>query len=385
MVHKARDPHNALSRDPCPAADGTVFNGLVDFKVACGVDMPKGDLAQVVADNFTHCMDICISWHPKCVGFGFDALGASNPVGNPDNCWPKKILAPTVTQKYILDSAMATNLPVAADDCDKLGSVYSVKVPGGGPDQKFQISCGKYYAPSSLAEVQASSMANCMDKCVQYNNDHTTKCVAVAYEATQDYGYLNCYFKQAVEQSAMAPNPNYKFDMAIAVGIAQDGAGSIAKTSNSAGPNASSTVPETVDASSATNQNSQQGTSGYLPSWVIGAILGPILALLLAFLVILYAWRKGRRQRADQPMQQSFKVLKVDRPSIASSRDNSMVTTATAVVTPPASAVSTVSPAGELDTAPVRPGELEAYTPPTLGYGHDELDNSSRWKVSRYY
>ncbi|KAK7914299.1 hypothetical protein PG985_012002 [Apiospora marii] len=295
MAQQVRDPNHSLSRDPCPAADGTVFNAMVDFKVACGVDMPKGDLAQVVADNFTHCMDICISWHPKCVGFGFDALGASNPPGNPDNCWPKKLLAPTVTQKYILDSAMATNLPIAADDCGKLGSVYSAKVPGGGPDQQFQVHCGKYYAPGSLAEVQASSMVDCMDKCVQYNNDHSTKCVGVAYEATQDYGYLNCYFKRAVEQSAMAPNPNYKFDMAIAVANTQNGAGSVANTAAPAGPTASSTVPQTVDASSVNSQSNGQGTSGsYLPSWVIGAILGPILALLLAGFIALYFWQKRR-------------------------------------------------------------------------------------------
>lgn len=383
MVHQARGQGASLSRDPCPAADGTVFDAMVDFKVACGVDMPKSDLAQMVANNFTHCMDICISWHPKCVGFVFDALGSSNPPGNPDNCWPKKLLAPTVTQKYILDSAMATNLPTAANDCDKLGSVYLAKVPGGGPDEKFQVHCGKYYAPGSLAEVQATSMANCMDKCVQYNNDHSTKCAAVAYEATQDYGYLNCYFKQAVEQSAIAPNPNYKFDMAIAVANTQDGAGSIAKTADAAGPTASSTVPQTVDANSANSQSNGQGTSGsYLPSWVVGAILGPILALLLAGLIIFYTWKRHRSRRPDQPFKPSFKVLM--RPSTASSRDNSVVTPymATPSTAAPVSAVSTP---GELDTAPVRPGELEAYTPPTLAHESvHESDNSSRWKVSRF-
>ncbi|KAK8075205.1 hypothetical protein PG997_009868 [Apiospora hydei] len=257
----------SLSRDPCPAADGTLFGDIVDFKVACGVDMPKSDLATVDANNFTHCMDICISSHPKCLGFVFDALGQSN---NPHNCWPKSFLAPAVTQKFILDSAVATNVPTAEDDCAKLGSVYSAKVPGvEGQDLQFQVNCGKYYAPGFLAEMQASSMANCIDKCAQYNKDHSSpKCVAVAYDSTQNYGYLNCYLKQSVETNRMAPNPNYKFDMALAVAnptTASGTSGSIATPS---------TIPNSPDTSSASNHSSGPGGLGLLCA-VLGDRSGP--------------------------------------------------------------------------------------------------------------
>ncbi|KAK8061524.1 hypothetical protein PG994_007890 [Apiospora phragmitis] len=347
------------SRDPCPAADGTVFDSMVDFKVACGVDMPKSDLAQLNANNFTHCMDICISWHPKCLGFAFDALGESD--NNAHNCWPKSFLAPAVTQKYIMDSAVATNVPAADDD----------------------LKCGKYYAPGSLGEVQASSMANCIDQCAQYNKDHSPKCVAVAYESSQNYGYLNCQFKQSVDTSGMAPNPNYKFDMALAVANPTSSTAvpssptstiSPAKTADPAGPivsstgsiAASSTIPQSPDTSSAGDHGNGQGTSGsYVPSWVVGAIVGPVLALVLVGLILLYSWQKRRAVRADQP-KPSFKLLSIT--STASSRNN--------VVAPSPVPVSR----GELE-AQVRPGELEAYTPPTLVHGSD---NSSRWKVSRF-
>ncbi|KAK8043596.1 hypothetical protein PG993_006026 [Apiospora rasikravindrae] len=351
LVQQQRGLTPSLSRDPCPAADGTLFGDVVDFKVACGVDMPKSDLATVNADNFTHCMDICISSHPKCLGFVFDALG-----------------------HFILDSAVATNVPTAEDDCAKLGPLYSAKIPGAEQDLQFQVNCGKYYAPGSLADVQASSMANCIDQCAQYNKDHSSpQCVAVAYESSQNYGYLNCYLKQSVETSRMAPNPNYKFDMALAV----------------ANPTSSGAVPTTAiatspaisqpDTSSANNHSNGQWTSGsYVPSWVIGAVLGPILALVLVGLVVLYLRRKRRGVRTDQPQTRpSFKLTSASSSTTAPSRNNVMVEAPSPVHVATASSAR----AGELEAQIANPGELETYTPHTLS---PEEENASRYKIARF-
>ncbi|KAK6859755.1 hypothetical protein PG995_003391 [Apiospora arundinis] len=361
----------ANSRDPCPAADGTIFNAAVDFRVSCGMDMPKSDLAQVNANNFTHCMDICISWHPKCVGFGFDPMG--NGLSK-YNCWPKSFLAPAVTQSFIMDSAAATNLPIAADDCKTLGSVYSAKKTG----DQFELHCGQYYAPGSLAEVQASSMGNCIDQCVQYNKDNPRKCVAVAYESAQNYGYLNCYLKQSIEKSGMTPNPNYKFDMAVAV--AATATGSATKAADTDGPTASPTVPPTP-------------AGATLPSWVVGAILGPILVLILAGLIFLYSWQKKQKKKADQP-RPTFKLLSMKSSSSsysstapASSQNHDRMAHGPSLSPspspfPPPAPVSAVSEMRELEAQQVRPGELEACTPHNIG--HVPEDNSSRWKVARF-
>ncbi|KAK8104253.1 uncharacterized protein PG998_011286 [Apiospora kogelbergensis] len=371
----------SVSRDPCPAADGTVFGGTVDFKVACGVDMPKSDLAQVTANNFTHCMDICISWHPKCLGFAFDALGNS---GNPNNCWPKKALAPAVTQDFILDSAVATNLPTAADDCSKLGSVYSAEGSTGNP---FLVRCGQYYAPGSLLEVQAASMGNCIDKCVQYNKDHPTKCVAVAYDSTQNYGYLNCYFKQSVDASGMAPNPAYKFDMAIAVTRpTSSGAAPSSPTSTGSIANltASPTTPQPADTSAASSQTTQLPPGSYVPSWVVGAILGPTLALVLVGLIYFYSWQKKQRIKADQP-RPSFKLLGMSSKSSTSASSSAASTAAASsrnhdvMTASPCPSPAPGSEMRELEAQHTRPGELEAYTPPTFGLAPP--DNASKWKT----
>jgi len=128
------------------------------------------------------CGDICSSFHPRCDGATFDGR----------NCQLKSRLNPgNVRQSRSLDSVLAS-FPSASSNCASLGTTTS---QGG---TAWILSCGRVIVGLDIGQEHAASLQDCMAQC-----SSTASCAAVTFDASQDQGFKNCYFKAQVTDSGL--------------------------------------------------------------------------------------------------------------------------------------------------------------------------------------
>ncbi|KAK3905948.1 hypothetical protein C8A05DRAFT_12262 [Staphylotrichum tortipilum] len=166
---------------PCPGGNGTTIGSVQQFTVLCGTSIDGDVLDRPDAFDFTTCVDLCSSFHPKCDGATFDG----------SRCTLRANLkASEQRRSRRFESAIAT-FPGASSNCASLGG--SQQALG----TSFTTMCGFIIDGSDISQNFAPTFQDCLGQCAS-----TSGCAAVSFDSSQNLGFKNCYLKTAVS------NPN---------------------------------------------------------------------------------------------------------------------------------------------------------------------------------
>jgi PAN domain len=337
-----RSLRKRASRDPCPAGNNTIIGTTQKFQVTCGLDIPGNDMVRQPAQNMYDCVNLCTQYHPRCVAVAYEA----DELYGTENCFLKSDVSPPMVRTYLMDYAVGISQS-SADDCTSLSGTNNTYTVQG---TEFQVHCGDNYPHDDLAQVHASSMADCLNQCLTF-----TGCVSVTYQSSQASGYNNCYFKGTANPGLLLGQPTY--DSAISLGPASGGStvsssASVVVTSGGktitvslSGDGSSTTISITGSESSAStahfgttsssqslagspqssagSSQAQTGTpksSSSSLAWISGAILGPLflIALVAALFFALrnrHSQRNGKLSDKAQPLRES-QAQQIQQPGI---------------------------------------------------------------------
>ncbi|KAL2257571.1 hypothetical protein VTK26DRAFT_9462 [Humicola hyalothermophila] len=178
------DPGRVQGRQngsPCPGKDGTKLGSFQEFTVLCNTSLGGDVLDRLDAFDFTACVDICSSFHPKCEGVSF----------NGSLCTLRARLRPQEQRRSRrIDSAIGS-FPGASSNCPTLGGTQQIL------DKSFTTMCGFIIAGNDLSQNFAPTFQDCLGQCAT-----TSGCAAVSFDPSQDLGFKNCYLKTPVSNSS---------------------------------------------------------------------------------------------------------------------------------------------------------------------------------------
>ncbi|KAK0702091.1 hypothetical protein B0T26DRAFT_758043 [Lasiosphaeria miniovina] len=170
---------------PCPGGNGTQIGTAQQFTVLCNSNVGGDVINRTDAFDFTTCVDICSSFHPKCEGVSFDG----------SKCFLRNNLNDRTRPARRFDAAIGT-FPGASSNCATLSGAQQVS------GTSFAPMCGFILAGSDISQNFAPTFQDCMTQCSK-----TTGCAALSFDASQNQGFKNCYLKSAVTDSAnVAPD-----------------------------------------------------------------------------------------------------------------------------------------------------------------------------------
>ncbi|KAK4144564.1 uncharacterized protein C8A04DRAFT_11363 [Dichotomopilus funicola] len=192
------------NRAPCPGGNGTTIGSVQEFTTLCNTALDGDVLMQLPAFDFTTCVDICSSSHPKCDGATFSG-GQCMLMAN--------IRRQSQRRRRTRDSAIAS-FPNASSNCVTLGG--SQRALG----TNFTTMCGFIINGSDIGQNFAPTFQDCLGQCAA-----TRGCAAVSYDPSLNLGFKNCYLKTNIA------NPNTiaadrRTDSALVAAAAADPASS---------------------------------------------------------------------------------------------------------------------------------------------------------------
>jgi Multi-glycosylated core protein 24 (MGC-24), sialomucin/PAN domain len=272
------------SRSPCPAAAGTTAGIAQQFTLLCGFDLPGDDLVQQAATSLLQCMDICSSYHPRCDAVAYEASEAHGS----NNCYLKYAVGTPTTQSFEMDAATAI-WPNTQEDCTVNGTVTAA-------GYEFQTFCGQDYPRDDLVQNFAASLHDCLGLCAGQ-----ASCLGVSYEASMEHGYENCYLKSSATAAGLYTQ-QFVVDSAFRMGPASSSA-SPSTASSASPPTASSASPSTSTSQStgsaahigATSDSTQHSSK----SWIAGAVIGPLVFIVLIAGLVFYIYRRKYLKTRD--------------------------------------------------------------------------------------
>ena len=201
---------------PCPQGNGTTVGEDQEYTLLCSSIVEGDVMDRPDAFDFSACLDICSSFHPKCEAISF----------NENRCLLKNNiqLDNTRTARRI-DSAVA-RFPGASSNCPTVGANQVV-----GSGANFGIMCGSIIAGFDMSQNFAPTFQDCMGQCA-----FTAGCAAISFDASQNQGFKNCYLKTTVTNSS-AVFPDRGIDSAVI------GSGGAADQGGGAAPVATTVAP----------------------------------------------------------------------------------------------------------------------------------------------
>ncbi|KAL2193664.1 hypothetical protein P885DRAFT_72052 [Corynascus similis CBS 632.67] len=162
---------------PCPSGNGTTIGTAQEFTVLCNTILDGDFLNRLDAFDFTACVDLCSSSHPKCEAASFDG----------SNCVLKARLQPSERRlSRRIDTAIAT-FPGASSNCSTLGGAQEAL------GTRFTTMCGFIIDGNDISQNFAPTFQDCLGQCAA-----TSGCAALSFDPSQDLGFKNCYLKTAV-------------------------------------------------------------------------------------------------------------------------------------------------------------------------------------------
>lgn len=168
--------------NPCPGANGTTIGSLQQFQLFCGSDVVGTEISKQDSNDFTQCVDLCSSFHPRC-----DAVSFSGR-----SCRLRQNIIPDQTHPArIFDAAVALRPPTVSD-CAQLGQSAVIGA------SNFNVFCGQLVNGADITQLFAQSMRDCLTAC-----STTGGCQGVSYDSSTNQGFQNCYLKNAVDPGAL--------------------------------------------------------------------------------------------------------------------------------------------------------------------------------------
>ncbi|KAK3294324.1 uncharacterized protein B0H64DRAFT_184421 [Chaetomium fimeti] len=165
------------NKAPCPNGNGTTFGTFQEFTALCDTNLNGDFLDRIDAFDFTTCVDLCSSFHPKCEGASFD--GSRCTLRN-------NLRADNQRFSRRSESAIAS-FPGASSNCVTLGGAQDAL------GTRFTTMCGFIINGNDMGQNFAPTFQDCLGQCAA-----TTGCAAISFDPSQDLGFKNCYLKTAV-------------------------------------------------------------------------------------------------------------------------------------------------------------------------------------------
>ena len=179
-VERAR-VHRRQNTSPCPGGNGTTLGTFQQFTVLCNTNIDGDVLDRLDAFDFTTCVDICSSFHPKCEGVSFDG----------SKCTLRARLRPEAQRRSRRSESAIGSFPGASSNCVTLGG--SQQALG----TSFTTMCGFIIDGNDISQNFAPTFQDCMGQCAA-----TSDCAALSFDPSQDLGFKNCYLKSTVTNSS---------------------------------------------------------------------------------------------------------------------------------------------------------------------------------------
>ncbi|KAK4150521.1 hypothetical protein C8A00DRAFT_17965 [Chaetomidium leptoderma] len=173
--------NNGNNQSPCPNGDGTTIGTAQQFTVLCDMTIGGDVLNRVDAFDFTTCVDICSSFHPKCEGVTFNGTRCTLKAGGKS----------ADQRRSRRNESAVAKFPGASSNCVTLGG--SQRALG----TNFTTMCGFVINGSDIGQNFAPTFQDCLGQCAA-----TRGCAAVSFDPSQNLGFKNCYLKNTVS------NPN---------------------------------------------------------------------------------------------------------------------------------------------------------------------------------
>ncbi|KAK4034737.1 hypothetical protein C8A01DRAFT_18505 [Parachaetomium inaequale] len=215
VVERARVHRRQNNSAPCPNGNGTTIGTAQEFTVLCNTNLNGDVLNRLDASDFTACVDLCSSFHPKCEGASFDG----------SRCTLRTRLLPD-NQRFSRRSESAiAEFPGASSNCATLGGAQQAL------GASFTTMCGFIIDGNDISQNFAPTFQDCLGQCAT-----TSGCAAVSFDPSQDLGFKNCYLKTTVS------NPR-----AVAADRRTDSAILAAAAPAAPSDDASSAAPPTAD------------------------------------------------------------------------------------------------------------------------------------------
>ncbi|KAK3987208.1 hypothetical protein QBC44DRAFT_128270 [Cladorrhinum sp. PSN332] len=220
LTKRGRALNKRQGNSPCPSGNGTTVGTFQPFTVLCNTQLEGDVLDRLDAFDYTACVDLCSSFHPRCEGASYDG----------STCTLRARLRPAEARlARRIDSGLAS-FPGASSNCATLQ----------GPQQvlstSFNLRCGFIIAGNDMGQNYAPTFQDCLGQCAS-----TSGCAAVSFDPSQELGFKNCYLKSAVSNPATDIAADRRTDSAI---IAAAGGGGAAVPDSGAGAGAGvATIP----------------------------------------------------------------------------------------------------------------------------------------------
>ncbi|GAB1319560.1 Apple domain-containing protein [Madurella fahalii] len=198
-VERAR-VHRRQNIAPCPRGNGTTIGTFQEFTVLCNTNLEGDVLDRLDAFDFTACVDLCSSFHPKCEGASFDG----------SRCTLRAGIRPEEQRRSRRTESAIGSFPGASSNCVTLSGDQQAL------GTSFTPMCGFIIAGNDIVQNFAPTFQDCLGQCAA-----TSGCAALSFDPSQDLGFKNCYLKTAVA------NPNdiaadQRTDSAMVVNAAEN-------------------------------------------------------------------------------------------------------------------------------------------------------------------
>jgi hypothetical protein len=149
---------------------------------------------------------------------------------------------------------------------------------------EFALSCGLDYYGSDMAWTHNTSLDNCMEQCAEYWG-----CVGVAFEASLEHGWDNCYLKSQLSQPTQQA---FVMHGAKIVETSSSASSTSTSTSSTGTQTPLGVTPSPSPSQSATSTSQGGSNNGLKLGLAIGIPLGVVL--IAAIGVLLFRYRRAR-------------------------------------------------------------------------------------------
>ncbi|KAK8013962.1 hypothetical protein PG990_007258 [Apiospora arundinis] len=174
------------SGSPCPGANGGQIGTLRTYNVLCGSRLAGKEIGGQQTASLGDCVDLCNDHAgPRCDGVVYQSNGRC--------VLQASINKGATTLDASADSAIAAGtIQKPSSSCDSLGSGTMQSANG----MIFQITCKKVMSGNDFEVQFQMSFEECMRACAK-----DTRCGGVSFEASQSFGFKNCYLKTPFSRS----------------------------------------------------------------------------------------------------------------------------------------------------------------------------------------
>lgn len=171
---------NRQSGSPCPGGNGGQIGTLRAYNVLCGSRLAGKEIGGQQTASLGDCVDLCNDHAgPRCDGVVWQANGRC--------VLQAAINKGATTLDGGADSAIAAGvLQKPSSSCDTLGSGSTQSALG----MTFRITCNKVMSGNDMEVQFQLSFEDCMRACAK-----DLRCGGVSFEASQSFGFKNCYLK----------------------------------------------------------------------------------------------------------------------------------------------------------------------------------------------